>query len=187
MESLEHANNTELLSTLAGKPAAEALLEQYNLPVLQARAHFPGPFGIRVPGGVHNGKAGQKTLQVEPQVTLGGGFAAPVLGPSPDCWPPVGWLVESTRWIIRLKRNAYFRRRPVPKPGLSFWRCSNNCQNSPSAMAGSRSRLACERLLRLGAVAPRTADWRPECRFKATQTSLSPILWANWAKSSVTT
>lgn len=30
MEQLEHANNAELLSTLTGKPAAEALLEQYG-------------------------------------------------------------------------------------------------------------------------------------------------------------
>jgi len=40
MESLEHANNTELLSTLAGKPAAEALLEQYGGLTPLAQASF---------------------------------------------------------------------------------------------------------------------------------------------------
>ena len=40
MESLEHANNTELLSTLAGKPAAEALLEHYGGLTPLAQASF---------------------------------------------------------------------------------------------------------------------------------------------------
>ena len=31
-------------------------------------------------GGVHDGEAGQEGLEVEAHVTLGGGFAAPVLG-----------------------------------------------------------------------------------------------------------
>jgi hypothetical protein len=34
---------------------------------LDSGAHFPRPFGVVVPGGVHDGKAGQKTLQVQPQ------------------------------------------------------------------------------------------------------------------------
>ena len=40
MESLEHANNTELLSTLAGKPAAEALLVKYGGLTSLAQASF---------------------------------------------------------------------------------------------------------------------------------------------------
>ena len=40
MESLEHANNTDLLSTLAGKPAAEALLERYGGLTSLAQASF---------------------------------------------------------------------------------------------------------------------------------------------------
>ena len=40
MESLEQANNTELLTTLAGKPAAEALLEHYGGLTSLAQASF---------------------------------------------------------------------------------------------------------------------------------------------------
>lgn len=40
MESLEHVNNTELLSTLAGKPAAEALLQHYGGLTSLAQASF---------------------------------------------------------------------------------------------------------------------------------------------------
>lgn len=40
MESLEHANNAELLSTLTGKPAAEALLERYGGLTPLAQASF---------------------------------------------------------------------------------------------------------------------------------------------------
>lgn len=40
MESLEHANNVELLSTLAGKTAAQALLERYGGLTPLAQASF---------------------------------------------------------------------------------------------------------------------------------------------------
>ena len=40
MEQLEHANNTELIATLAGKPAAEALLKQYGGLTNLAQASF---------------------------------------------------------------------------------------------------------------------------------------------------
>ncbi|HRY49111.1 MAG TPA: DNA repair protein RadC [Candidatus Paceibacterota bacterium] len=40
MEHLEHANNIELLSTLAGKPVAEALLHQYGGLTSLAQASF---------------------------------------------------------------------------------------------------------------------------------------------------
>ena len=50
------------------------------------------------------------------------------------------------------------------KPGWRLLRCSSTVQNSSSAIGRSRSRLACERLLRLGGVAPRMADSGPECK-----------------------
>ena len=40
MESLEHANNTELLTTLAGKPAAESLMKHYGGLTSLAQASF---------------------------------------------------------------------------------------------------------------------------------------------------
>lgn len=40
MEPLEHANNAELLSTLAGKPAAQVLMEHYGALSNLARASF---------------------------------------------------------------------------------------------------------------------------------------------------
>ena len=40
MESLEHANNTELLSALSGKPAAAALLQRYGGLTSLAQASF---------------------------------------------------------------------------------------------------------------------------------------------------
>jgi len=40
MEQLEHANNAELLSTLTGKPVAEALLQQYGGLTNLAQASF---------------------------------------------------------------------------------------------------------------------------------------------------
>ena len=48
---------------------------------LDPRAHLPRPLGIVVPGGVDNGKARQKTLQVQTQMAFGGGFPPPMLGP----------------------------------------------------------------------------------------------------------
>lgn len=40
MEPLEHANNVELLSTIAGKPAADALLQHYHRLTSLAQASF---------------------------------------------------------------------------------------------------------------------------------------------------
>ena len=40
MESLEHANNKELLSTLAGGPAADVLMEKYGGLTNLAQASF---------------------------------------------------------------------------------------------------------------------------------------------------
>ena len=58
-----------------------SLVEDDNLPGLHAGAEFMGPQVVVFAGGVHDGKAGQEGLEVEAHVTLGGGFAAPVLGP----------------------------------------------------------------------------------------------------------
>src|SRR5262245_52481050 len=45
------------------------------------RADLSRPLSIGMSGGVHNGKAWQKTLQVQTQVTLGRGLASTVPGP----------------------------------------------------------------------------------------------------------
>lgn len=54
-------------------------------------------------------------------------------------------------------------------------------------MVAGRSRLAWERLLREGGVAPRMARSLPQKSCKLSQTSLRPIEWVSCAKSSATT
>jgi len=61
--------------------------------------------------------------------------------------------------------------------GCKVCKCSSTAQKSCSAIFGSRRRLACESVFLGGGVAPRSADNDPECRRKASQTSLSPRLW----------
>ena len=48
---------------------------------LDPGAEFPGAIGVVMPGGVHDGKTREKTLQVQPQMTFGGGFAAAMTRP----------------------------------------------------------------------------------------------------------
>ena len=50
-----------------------------------------------------------------------------------------------------------------------------------NAIAASRTLLACERLLRVGGVAPRIADNGPELSCNASETSFSPMLWVTCA------
>jgi IS5 family transposase len=44
-----------------------------------------------------------------------------------------------------------------------------------------KAHVAVERAFLLGGVAPRTAESGPECRRRASQTSLSPMAWVSWA------
>ena len=44
-------------------------------------AQFPCPFGVVMAGGVDEGKTRQEAVQIQPQMTFGGGFAPPMLGP----------------------------------------------------------------------------------------------------------
>ena len=46
-----------------------------------ACAHFAGPFGVILPGGVDDGAVGQEGLEIEPQVTFGGRLATAMSGP----------------------------------------------------------------------------------------------------------
>src|ERR1700730_15915811 len=82
--------------------------------------------------------------------------------------------------MTRRKRRANpLPRRPAANPGESFWRCSSTDQNSRSASAASRCLLAWERLLRLGALAPRKAESGPLCSRSASQTSFRPMAWVS--------
>jgi hypothetical protein len=58
-----------------------SLVKDDNLPGPHTRAHFAGAEALVFAGGIHEGKAGQEGLQVEPEMTLGGGFAAAMFGP----------------------------------------------------------------------------------------------------------
>jgi len=97
-------------------------------------------------------------------------------------------VLESTTWMTRRKRRANpLPRRPAANPGECFWRCLSTVQKSRSASAASRRLLAWERLLRLGAVAPRKAESGPLWSRSASQTSLRPMAWVSCAKSMLTT
>jgi hypothetical protein len=52
-----------------------SLVKYDNFARLDPHAEFPGAFGVVVPGGVHDGEARQNTLEVQPQMTVGGGLA----------------------------------------------------------------------------------------------------------------
>jgi len=46
-----------------------------------AGAHLASAAGVVMTGGVDNGEPRQERLQIQPQMTLGGGFAAAMLRP----------------------------------------------------------------------------------------------------------
>ena len=56
-------------------------VKENDLASLHRGADLSRPLGVVVTGRVDENKAGQKTLKVEPQMTLGGRFAPTVLGP----------------------------------------------------------------------------------------------------------
>src|SRR6266404_1871689 len=58
-----------------------SLVKYDDFACLDPSAHLSGPLGVVVLGGVDNGKARQKTLQIQTQMTLGRGFAPTMLGP----------------------------------------------------------------------------------------------------------
>jgi hypothetical protein len=58
-----------------------SLVEEHNLAGANARAQLPRAFGVVVSGGVDDGEAGQKTVQVQPQMALGRSLASAMLGP----------------------------------------------------------------------------------------------------------
>ena len=57
------------------------LVEDDDLPGADAGAEFAGAFGVVVPRGVDDGEAGQKAVQVEPQMALGRRLAPAMFGP----------------------------------------------------------------------------------------------------------
>jgi len=57
------------------------LVENDYLTGSNAGAEFAGAFGVVFPGSVNNGEAGQKAVEVEPQMALSRRFAPPMLGP----------------------------------------------------------------------------------------------------------
>jgi hypothetical protein len=58
-----------------------SLVEEDDLPGTNAGANLPGALGVVVAGRVNEGEAGQEAVEVEPQVALGRGLAAAMLGP----------------------------------------------------------------------------------------------------------
>jgi len=69
-------------------------VKDHNLPSLHART-VRAPAVVMLAGGSTRAR-GQKGLQFEPDVTLGGSFAPAVLGPSIHGPPVEGWVGLST-------------------------------------------------------------------------------------------
>lgn len=57
------------------------LVEDDNLAGPHARAEFAGTDAVVFTGGAHDGEAGQEGLQIQAEMTFGGGFAAAMFGP----------------------------------------------------------------------------------------------------------
>src|SRR5438445_3496951 len=74
-EDLPHGQIGQMLKVHIG------FVKDHNFPGLHACAQFVRPPVVVLSGAVHQCKAGQEALQVEPHVTLGGRFAPTVLGP----------------------------------------------------------------------------------------------------------
>lgn len=58
-----------------------SLVKHDDFALANVRADFPGPLIVVLFGGVDDGKAGQETLEVEPQMAFGGSLAAAMFGP----------------------------------------------------------------------------------------------------------
>lgn len=57
------------------------LVKEGYFALLKARAEFPGPTVVVMTGLLDDNKGGKKALQIEPNMTFGGRFAAPVFCP----------------------------------------------------------------------------------------------------------
>jgi hypothetical protein len=58
-----------------------SLVEDGDFTRLNTGAKLAGPAVVMLGGGIHDGAAGQKTLEIEPDMAFGGGFATAVFGP----------------------------------------------------------------------------------------------------------
>ena len=131
-----------------------SLVENRDLSGLQPRAQGQGPRVVVMGSFFNDGKAGKKTLQVQPQVHLRRGLAPTVLGPV----HAVGHQGNGGG-IDRMDRPFEATGQAAvapgcPKPDESSCSCPSTFQNNASIMSLSRSLLACERVFRLGATAP---------------------------------
>ena len=147
-------------------------VKQDDLARAQPGAHGPGVMPVGVPGRVEQEETGQKTLQVQAQMTLGRGLAAAMLGPVQTRGDEFDrGRINDVNGAGEPPGPAAARARP-PRAGQRRRKCASICQNKASANAGSRSLLACERPFLLGGVAPRKAESGPEWSRRLSQTSL---------------
>jgi len=58
-----------------------SLVEDNDLSGANTGAEFTGAFTVVLSRGVNNCEAGKKTVEIEPEMALGGSLAPPVLGP----------------------------------------------------------------------------------------------------------
>ena len=157
-----HPDHPPLLQVRQMAEVDVSLVKYDDFTLLDPGAQLPGPLGVRVPRRVDDRKTGQKTLQVQPQMTLGGGLPSPMLGPVHTRGDQLdGGRVHHVDLPLELPHKA-LAGFPLTKRGDRSPKCSNTAQNSCSAIAASRTLLAWERLLRLGGVAPRSAESGPE-------------------------
>ncbi len=132
-------------------------------------------------GGVHEGEARQEGLQIEPDMALGGGFAAAMFGPVQTAGDQLnGGRVHDMNHPLETEGE---RRAPVA--GRNRGAMFANVPARPRRVARPVADRVCGWRARArscgGGVAPRNADSGPECSRRASHTSLRPRLWVIWA------
>ena len=161
------------------------LVKQDDFAALDPGADLARASVIVLAGGADNHKAGQQTLQVQAHMRFGGRLPAAVLRPV----HVVGHQFEHGG-VHHVDRHLEAKGAPALASGDELRRelsqmverAPNNC----SAISAGRSRLALDRPLRLGGVAP-TVESGPECNWSESHRSFKPMLWESCACRRLTT
>ena len=163
------------------------LVEDDDFAGPHACAKFAGTEAVVFTGGADDGEAGQEGLQVQAEVTLGGGLATAMLGPVNTASNQLnGGGVHQMDGA--LEAEGELRTAATAEAGVELLEM---LEDAPEEVFGhiwaGRSRLAVEKPFLLGPLAPRMAESGPEFKRKASQTSLRPRAWVSWAKIRLTT
>ena len=163
------------------------LVEDDDLPGPHARAEFAGAEAVVFAGDADDGEAGQEGLQIQAEMALGGRLAPPMFGPVHTAGDELnGGGVHEMNGTFETEGGLGGGGVRQSRGGR-FCRWPRTAQNRSWASWAGRSRLAVGKPFLLGPRAPRRAESGPECRRKASQTSLRPRACVSWAKIKLTT